>query len=530
MPAVAGALALALTAGAALPSSAAAGGSRTLCVGGARGCYPTLQAALDRSHDGDTIQVGRGTFAGGVTVRTSVRIAGTGAWSTILRGGGPVITIGVPDAARQPVVSISGLTVTGGVAHGDGVRALGGGLHIVSASDPAGIAHVTIEDAVITRNRAEPTQTSPSPSGAPCPGGDCPFALALGGGIASFGDLTLRRVVVSDNEAAGIASDAVGAGIASSDGTLVLRDSILSGNRAIAGLPNGRFAEGGGVYVPSGALRITNTVVRGNSTELTSTLPHYLADGGTTDLQSHGGGVHVGTDVPAVIVRAAIVGNASTVHNPEGQGLAFASGLHVLTAPFELRDSIVSGNRVEAEVGDTEDVGFLGTALELDGGGTVTGSRVTDNTVRVHSAAGVAAATSGLAVYSFADDPQPATVRDSVIARNTADASSETGSATVQGAGVVNNAMLALDGVRISDNVGTATGPAGFLQGGGIWNGVLLSGPPVELTVRDSLVTGNALRGAPGLAVAGGGLFTTEPVTLTRTRTVRNEPDQCSGC
>ena len=172
--------------------------------------------------------------------------------------------------------------------------------------------------------------------------------------------------------------------------------------------------------------------------------------------------------MPAVIARTAIVDNASTVHNPEGQGLAFASGLLVLTAPFELRDSVVSGNGIEAEVGDTEDVGFIGTALELDGGGTITGTRVVGNTVRVHSAGGVAAATSGLAVYSFADDSQPAMVRDSVISHNTADATSDTGTATVQGVGVVNNALLTLDGVRVSDNVGTATGPAGFLQGGGI--------------------------------------------------------------
>ena len=91
----------------------------TLCVGERKpGCSSTVQAAVDAAHDGDTIVIAPGTYAGGVTVDVSVAIVGAGASSTIIKGGGPVLTIGVPHAASQPTVSITGVTITGGVATG----------------------------------------------------------------------------------------------------------------------------------------------------------------------------------------------------------------------------------------------------------------------------------------------------------------------------------------------------------------------------------------------------------------------------
>ncbi len=84
----------------------------TLCVGKKPGCYATIQAAVDAAHDGDTIKVGPGTYAGGISIGKSVRLAGAGAAATIIKGGGPVITIG--SGGSNPTVSIRGVTVTGG--------------------------------------------------------------------------------------------------------------------------------------------------------------------------------------------------------------------------------------------------------------------------------------------------------------------------------------------------------------------------------------------------------------------------------
>jgi hypothetical protein len=53
----------------------------------------------------------------------------------------------------------------------------------------------------------------------------------------------------------------------------------------------------------------------------------------------------------------------------------------------------------------------------------------------------------------------------------------------------------------IRDNAGTTSGPAGFAQGGGIWNDFLFNP-----------------------------LFTEFPLTLENSRIEKNTPDDCFGC
>jgi hypothetical protein len=55
---------------------------------------------------------------------------------------------------------------------------------------------VTITDAVVTGNRAEPAVPSVT---AKCPAGPRPFAQAGGGGIDNWGSLTLVRTRVTNN-------------------------------------------------------------------------------------------------------------------------------------------------------------------------------------------------------------------------------------------------------------------------------------------------------------------------------------------
>jgi len=125
-----------------------------------------VQAAIDAAHDGDSIVISAGVFAGGITVNKSVRIVGAGARHTTIRGGGPVVTIGRFGAVHEPTVSIRGVTITGGVTHSSalssevtgqaGVLALGGGVEIPPAAQFADGATVTIRDSVIKGNRAAP--------------------------------------------------------------------------------------------------------------------------------------------------------------------------------------------------------------------------------------------------------------------------------------------------------------------------------------------------------------------------------------
>src|SRR5262249_29825643 len=143
-------------------------------------------------------------------------LAGAGAGKTVISGGGPVMTIGTFGASSEPTVSISGVTITGGVTRSSpesvpctgkaGAWAARGGLPgpprpcssgrdgVCQADDFGGGATVTITNSVITGNLVAPTDSVPY---GPC--GGCPAAWAFGGGIDTAGSLTLANTTVSDN-------------------------------------------------------------------------------------------------------------------------------------------------------------------------------------------------------------------------------------------------------------------------------------------------------------------------------------------
>ena len=122
-----------------------------------------------------------------------------------------------------------------------------------------------------------------------------------------------------------------------------------------------------------------------------------------------------------------------------------------------------------------------------------------------------------------------ATVSNSLIARNGVTANSATGAAGVGGGGVANFGQTTLQKTLVIGNTATASGASGSAQGGGI-NNFIFGGPPPTLTLTDSAVLANKLTASPGITPQGGGLYTTFPVTLTRTVIAGNQPDQCYGC
>jgi hypothetical protein len=530
----------------------------SLCVGSSGGCYPTIQAAVDAAHAGDTITIGAGTFAGGVTITKSLSLRGSGAASTVIRGGDHVLTIGAYGAASEPTVSISGATITGGLARSSAVSvpllgkagawAAGGGIEIPPGAHLADGATVTISDSVISGNRANPSTSVPS--GISCPGsfpqGQCPFAPANGGGIDSWGALTLIRTVVIGNTTGaapgqpGTTSDADGGGIYSRQGSLTLDNVIVSGNHATATSPAGRFAEGGGIWVgvpdfgagsDSGhdVLVIRDSVISGNTSSLSTDLPAVFG-GQVQNLVANGGGVTVSGRTPATTVENTMISkNAAIATTPNGAGGAIDAGMYVSAGSLDMSGSVVSGNRTITEAGHSDGVGSSGSALEVDGGGTISSTRITGNFSSMdspHSAAG----TSG-ALGIFGNDSM-LIVRDSVITGNTATASSSTGSADVQGVGVFNGGLLTLVNDTVSGNSGKATGPSGAAQGGGIWNATDVTGPPVQLILQHTTVTHNSVAGSHGITVQGGGLYSAPPATVTLRDSLitLNIPDQCSGC
>jgi hypothetical protein len=528
---------VALVAWLGLAGSAAAHG-RTLCVGSGHHCLRTVQAAVDAARDGDTIRIAPGSYAGGVVVNRSLRVVGAGARRTVIRGGGPVLTLG------PEVIAIADLTITGGVTssnpHSPGcgpdvptcgpgyadATALGGGIEALPGST------VTLLRTVVAGNRAAPSHTVPSVK-AVCPTGPCPASFGDAAGIDNWGAMRLIRSVVRDNHASGAQSN--GGGIVSEAGaSLALEHSVVSGNRAEAIAPYGRFVSGGGIFVDAdGSLTIDDSAIVGNSASLANSIPHPYPqqDGGTDAANAIGGGVFVTDGSSATIRHSRLDGNRVTIDAPLGEPFGDAAAICSCTGlPLTLTGSSMSGNRLTVDVLSTADGGPSGpTALDSGGPTTIEHSRIIGNRATVSAPTGDAGVLGTIGFFS--GGTVPVTISHSAVAFNRVAAVAPAGAATIQGAGITNAGPLVLDDSWIHGNRGTATGRTGSAQGGGIWNGNIFGIPTRSPVLKDTHVTGNVLRASPGLDVQGGGLFTEGfPPVLTDSEVTRNVPDQCAGC
>ncbi len=521
-------------AGAFLAASQASAATLNVCQSGCP--YTQIAPALAAAKDGDTIRIGPGTYAGGLEINISVKLVGMGPGSTIIRGGGPVLTIGTFGAQTEPTVSIDGVTITDGVTRSspestpfvgqEGVIAAGGGVEIPPNADFSGGATVTITNSLITGNRVAPTDTVPF--GPPCPSGPCPFALAAGGGIDSWGTLTLENTTVSNNlvgSASGLstlASDADGGAIMNRLGPLTISGCVIHGNQASATGPNGRFAEGGAILTFGSRISVTNSSVTDNSAALAASLPNSV------EQLANGGGLHITSDVSAAtITNTTISGNSVTMTNTVGDAEAFSGGIHVdLGVDFKLFNSVVADNSVSSATiggssGDAEGDSGAGELL-----GTISNTRFTGNTVTVSSAAGDATAFAG-AFIDFGS------ITNSVVSDNHVHASSPGGTAfAAAGALVVDEPGVRLRNTEVSGNTVDASGASGSAQGGGIFDAPVPNGPPGgPLVLVNSSVTGNVLTGSAGITLQGGGLYVGNvPVTLKNSVIAENVPDQCFGC
>jgi hypothetical protein len=473
----------------------AAGAPRTLTVC-PYGCqFRQIAPAVAAARSGDTIQVGPGTYTGGVTIGISVHLLGAGPGATIIRGGGSVLTIGAFGALREPVVSISGVTITGGVARSSpesvpftgkaGVWAAGGGIEIPPGAHHTAGATVTISGSVITGNYADPRATVPS--GFTCPGhfpkGQCPFAPAWGGGIDTWGSLTLAHSAVTGNGVGaaaglpGIVSDADGAGIYSRQGSLTLISTDVSDNYAIATAPDGRYAEGAAIFAgypgfgPNGGrdvLTVRNSVIAGNIARLTSDFPRFFG-GKFQDPTANSGGLVDGSGVSSTTIEnTQVTDNTVIAEDLSGEPSAIDAAMNVSNGTLIMTSSVISGNRAITESSTSADVGPSGSALEADDGGTISNTLITGNYATMFSPHGAAAVNGALGLFG---NTSLLTILDSTISDNTATATSTTGSASIQGAGIFNDGLLKLIGDHIAYNTGTATGPSGEAEGGAYGTG-----------------------------------------------------------
>jgi hypothetical protein len=535
-----GALAAVIAVSSALAGSPAFGAHRAgsaaaaaLCVSSKPGCFATIQAALDAAHDGDVVQVGPGTYPGGLTIERSIKLAGAGVGATVISGGGPVLTIGSIGAASEPTVQISGVAITGGVSRTSpvsipfvgkaGVFATGGGVEIVPNADFTGGATVTITNSLISSNRAAPTDTVDS--GLDCPGGDCPFAFAGGGGIDSWGPLTLINTTVRDNKigsASGVsdlASDAEGGGILMNRSALTVINSTLSGNECAAAGPNGRFAEAGAIMTFGASMSITNSTLTDNSATLEASLPNSV------ETLANSGAIHL-TDLvaTATIVNSTISRNSVTMTNTVGDSVAFSAAVHVdLGVAFTLANSVVAGNSVSSSAaGNAEGDSGVG---EMSG--TISNTRISGNTVTVHADGGDALAFAG-GILAFGSS-----LNNTDVTGNHLHAIAPAGTAFAAGGGVVaDDPGVTLRNSNVNANSADANGARGAARGGGIFDAPIDNGPQGgPLTLQNSSITGNTLNGAAGISVQGGGLsLESNTFSSLHSLIAGNTPDQCLGC
>jgi len=359
-------------------------------------------------------------------------------------------------------------------------------------------ATVAIDNSVITGNRV--LSRSAIPPFQFC--GPLPCGFNSGGGIDNGGVLTITDSEITNNTAGSAPGDPTLASGVSAGGinsrfasTLVLRRSAVSGNRAVATLPNGQDAAVGGISA-SGALTIEDSVVGDNSADASGP-----PAGWDEDLVALAGGIEVD--------RCCGVAHPTAV----------------------IRNSKVTGNSAAAHVGT------MGTLAVAFGGGLlvsapllVEGSQVTENVVHATSAGDAVADGAGMEVDSTM------TIRDSLVARNTVLVEAG-GAALAHGGGIANAGDLTVESTRVVDNHVEASGAGGLLPfgvpsgalGGGIWNGQF-DGPPPTLSLTHSVVAGNDLQAPDGFVLSGGGLYTLYPVSLSHTPIVGNHPDQCFGC
>jgi hypothetical protein len=492
------AIAAVLLGAAARPASAA-----TLCVGQQAGCFPQIQQAVNAAHDGDTIAVGAGTFAGGITIDKSVRILGAGANKTIINGGGPVVTVFRATASDGLSVTIDGVTITGGVNNSQpGTEVtFGGGIWIPTSQldhppfNGTG-ATVSISNSVVTDNTV--TSDSFIPPGF-C--GPRPCGFNNGGGIDNGGVLTLTNTRVTNNTAGSTPSNGSAASDASAGGinnrftaTLVLRNSAVSGNHAVADSTIANSASSGGIG-NVGALDIEDSTVSANVVE-------YV---GSMDFDD----------------QAALAG-----------GISIDRCCGVSPPTVAIRNTQVTGNRVIAvnTNANSTPAGFGGGIVAF-ASALLENVSLTDNTVQVTGAGFAGGDGGGMEVDA------PVIVRDSMIARNSVVVTGPSGAIAFGGGVAMFGGDLTLEHTIVVANSASATGAAAPLPFGGVssaFGGGISNGgpgiPSATLTLTDSVVNANRLRGSAGVLLNGGGVFTDSGVVRTHTVIAGNEPDNCFGC
>lgn len=275
--------------------------------------YPTIQAALD-DPTCDPILVDPAVFNGVcLTVERSVTIIGSGIIPTMLRGLPTCAVIEVDDGtAAQIEVNIHDMSLVDGqngitsteILHLDNV--------LLYSNEHHGI-FVTAPDSVTTINAGQIVSNGSQYAGA---------------GIFGYGTISITDSLLASN---GTEETLIGGAI-SSGGSLLVRDTLIAGNRA---------QDGGGLHVFGSDATVENVLFKGNTATGTggAVLAHGALDLVNVTISDNsaeiGSALAVSHINPITLNNVTIAENTTNIH---GFGV-----IHI-SSPIEFRHTIIADN------------------------------------------------------------------------------------------------------------------------------------------------------------------------------------------
>ena len=320
--------------------------------------------------------------------------------------------------AAPLTVSIIGLQITGGRAEAaaedeENVQADGGGIYasyvdltlgrcivtgnVVRSTASAGSAFATGGGICLTAGTLTLLQTTVTANSLYAYS-DSGIAETLGGGIHANGTVLISKSTISRHYAS------AGGGIYLESGTLAISESSVSHNtcRIASDADDNVAAYGGGIFAASGQVQIRKSAVSNNSVSTESV-------SGTAN--AHGGGIYIDADASLLMEDVTLMSNTVSAITGSSTAIALGGGIFA-SSVVTLTDALVAENSVYAEGEDAESAGG-GAALYA---GTLT---VTGTTIAANDAMAVSEGTeteAGGGVYLAAGS---ASFKNSILALNT---------------------------------------------------------------------------------------------------------------
>src|SRR6266478_1066898 len=325
----------------------------------------SLRSALASAGNGDTIDATgvSGTMlltSGQLVVSKSVTILGPEPGSLAVNGNYPATTNRVFHITSDLVVTISGLTITGGSAPGPAPNNYGGGIYHEGRS---GNSTMTLANCTVISNRAS----------------------SVAAGIYNdHATMTVTNCTISGNSGrsvGGIYSDGYGDIGSTVAATLSVLNSTISGNWS-SGDGGGIINDGG--YNGNGMLMLVNCTVSSNSAS------------GAAGILNTGGNSGSAT---ATVLNSTVSGNWVTDSNAGGGGGLYNTGIGSGSATLTVLNSTLSSNSAVYGGGVWNDGSysgsgtlmvlnstFSGNAASFQGGGIYNGgAQLSNATVKVGS-------------------------------------------------------------------------------------------------------------------------------------------------